>query len=147
MSEQSIAAELLAALEMVVLERQAGGELRLIGRAPEWFQRLCPGAAASPDSLNQAIAFSFFDNFLVDAEGFWLSNGAGRLKSGLWTETDSLGNEVHLEVSAVCLGAKKILLVENQTLAQEEKQSLLQKARASKLRERERKRPEERGSR
>ena len=133
MSEKTIGAELIAALDIALLEREPGGRLRVLGSPPQWFERLCPDGA---------VSLSFLDNFLIDAEGFWASRGAGRLKSGLWTESDELGHETTLEASAVCVGPRKILLIENQTVAHDEKQAVLQKARTAKLRERERRRGE-----
>jgi hypothetical protein len=133
MSEKTLGAELIAALEIALLEREPGGGLKLLGVPPEWFRRLNPG---------ETISFPFLDNFLIDAENFWSEAAAGRLKSGLWTETDSLGHETSLEASAVCVGPRKILLIENQTLVHDEKQQILQRARNAKLRERERRRME-----
>jgi hypothetical protein len=131
MSEKTIGAELIAALDIALLEREAGGRLALLGAAPEWFRRLSSG---------DSISFPFLDNFLIDAETFWTQGAAGRLKSGLWTEADSLGHETYLEASAVCVGPRKILMIENLTLVHDEKQNVLQKARNAKLRERERRR-------
>ncbi|HVE65975.1 MAG TPA: hypothetical protein VNC59_05300 [Thermoanaerobaculia bacterium] len=147
MNDKALGSDILAVLGIAVLEREAGGQFRMIGSAPYWFLQLCPGADAGPEALTRAVAFPFFENFLEDAEEFWKSNGGGRLKSGLWTETGPLGEEVSLEASAVCLGSRKIVLIENQTLAHDEKQSLLQRARKGRLRERERRRADERGSR
>ncbi len=147
MSDKAIGSELLAVLGIVALERETGGRFALAGSPPYWFLQLCPGADAGSEALTRAVAFPFFENFLEDAEAFWASNGGGRLKSGLWTETGPLGEEFTLEASAVCLGPRKIVLIENQTLAHDEKQAVLQKARKSKLRERERRRTRERGSR
>jgi hypothetical protein len=131
MSEKTIGAELIAALNIALLDREAGGRLALLGAAPEWFRRLSSG---------DSISFPFLDNFLIDAETFWTAGAAGRLKSGLWTEADSLGHETYLEASAVCVGPRKILMIENLTLVHDEKQTVLQKARNAKLRERERRR-------
>jgi hypothetical protein len=131
MSEKTIGAELIAALDIALLEREAGGRLTPLGAPPEWFRRLNPGAQ---------VSFPFLDNFLVDADNFWSQGAAGRLKSGLWTEADSLGHETYLEASAVCVGPRKILMIENLTLVHDEKQAVLQKARNAKLRERERRR-------
>jgi hypothetical protein len=129
MSEKTIGAELIAALDIALLEREAGGRLAVLGTPPEWFRRLASG---------DPISFPFLDNFLVDAENFWSQGAAGRLKSGLWTEADPLGHETYLEASAVSVGQRKILMIENLTLVHDEKQAILQKARTSKLRERER---------
>lgn len=127
MSEKTIAADLIAALEFAVFERDAGGRLRLLGSPPAWFAALCPTGD---------VSFPFLDNFLVDAEAFWTDAAGGRLKSGIWIESDALGHETPLEASAVCVGTRKILLIENQTLVHDEKQAVLQRARNAKLRER-----------
>jgi hypothetical protein len=60
-----------------------------------------------------------------------MGNDAGRLKSGVWSEIDTLGNEYHLEASAVCLTKKKILLIELIESAYKEKQTLIQKVENS----------------
>lgn len=147
MSDKTIGSDILAVLGIVVLERGAGGQFTLIGAAPYWFLQLCPGADSGSEALTRVVAFPFFENFIEDAEAFWRSNGGGRLKSGVWTEAGPLGEEFVLEASAVCLGPRRIVLIENQTLANAEKQSILQSARKSKLRERERRRTAERGPR
>lgn len=147
MKEDSIAADLLAVLEVAVLERQARGELRLIGTVPEWFVRFRPEAASGPRTFTDALGSPFLENFLVDAESFWASNGAGRLKSGLWTEAGPMGTDFHMEASAVCVGERRILLIEYRAVGYRETQSMLQTARSRKLRAREGKRAEEPRSR
>lgn len=147
MSDQSIGSDILAVLGIAVLERKADGGFTMVGAAPYWFLQLCPGADTGPEALTLAVGFPFFENFLVDAETFWTSRGGGRLKSGLWTESGPRGDEFYLEASAVCLGGRKIVLLENQILVHGEKQFVLQKARTASLKRRERKRAEERGSR
>lgn len=147
MSDKAIGSEILAVLGIVVLEQDAAGRFQLIGTAPYWFLQLCPGADGGSEALTRAVAFPFFENFLEDAEAFWRSSGGGRLKSGLWTETGPLGEEFSLEASAICLGPRRIVLIENQTVAHDEKQSILQRARKGRLRERERRRTAERGPR
>jgi len=147
MNEDAIAAELLAALEVTVLERPAAGQLRLMGRTPDWFARFRPEARSGSATFSDALESPFLENFLVDAESFWASNASGRLKSGLWTEAGPLGTDFHLEASAVCVGDRKILLIEYRAVAQKEMQKLLQTVRSRSLRSRERKRTEEPRSR
>jgi hypothetical protein len=143
MNEGSIAADLLAVLEVAVLERPAAGQLRLIGAVPDWLVRFRPEAASETGTLSDALGSPFLENFLIDAESFWASNASGRLTSGLWTETGPMGRDFHMEASAVCVGDKKILLIENRAASYTEKQAVLQTARAGKLRAREGKRKEE----
>lgn len=143
MNEGSIAADLLAVLEVAVLERPAAGQLRLIGAVPDWLVRFRPEAASGTGTSSDALGSPFLENFLIDAESFWASNASGRLTSGLWTETGPMGRDFHMEASAVCVGDKKILLIENRAASYTEKQAVLQTARAQKLRAREGKRKEE----
>jgi hypothetical protein len=143
MNEGSIAADLLAVLEVAVFERPAAGELRLIGAVPEWLVRFRQEAASETGTSSDALGSPFLENFLIDAESFWASNASGRLTSGLWTETGPMGRDFHMEASAVSVGGKKILLIENRAVAYTEKQGVLQTARAQKLRAREGKRKEE----
>ena len=147
MNEDAIAAELLAALEVTVLERPAAGELRLIGRTPDWFARFRPEVRAGSGTFSDALESAFLENFLVDAESFWEANTSGRLKSGLWTEVGPLGTDFHMEASAVCVGERKILLIEYRGVAYKEIQNLLQSVRSRSLRARETKRTEKPSSR
>jgi hypothetical protein len=147
MNEVAIAAELLAALEVTVLERPATGGLRLIGRTPDWFARFRPEVRSGSGIFSDALGSAFLENFLVDAESFWASNTSGRLKSGLWTEVGPLGTDFHMEASAVCVGERKILLIEYRGVAYKEIQNLLQSVRSRSLRARESKRTEKPSSR
>ena len=147
MNEDAIAAELLAALEVTVLERPAAGQLRLMGRTPDWFVRFRPETKTGSGTFSDALSSPFLENFLVDAESFWAANSSGRLKSGLWTETGPLGTDFHLEASAVCVGDRKILLIEYRAVAHKEMQNLLQSVRSRSMRARETKRTEGPGSR
>jgi hypothetical protein len=147
MNEDAIAAELLAVLEVAVLERPAAGELRLIGKTPDWFARFRPEVVSGSGTFSDALRSPFLENFLVDAEAFWAANASGRVKSGLWTETGPLGTDFHMEASAVCVGERKILLIEYRAIAQKEMQNLLQSVRSRSLRARETKRTEGPGSR
>src|SRR5215467_7991453 len=99
MTEESTARELLAALEVAVLEQGRDGELRLAGAVPEWFGRFRPGALSSPPRIESDLGSPFLANFLSEAEDFWTSGDRGRLRSGLWTESGPAGDEFHLEAS------------------------------------------------
>lgn len=98
---------LFAALNMVLMERQEKGSFRLFGSLPEWFFRLYPDAASRQEDLRPGERFLVLENFLLDAEQFWQERGTGRLRSGLWIETDGLGNECSLEASAICVQERK----------------------------------------
>jgi PAS domain S-box-containing protein len=112
------------------MERQEKGSFRLFGSPPEWFFRLYPDAAARQEDLRPGERFLVLENFLVDAEQFWRECRAGRLRSGLWIETNwSGGDDCSLEASAVCVRGRKILLLELLDVVFAEKQHLIQTAR------------------
>jgi hypothetical protein len=72
-------AELFAALDMVVLERLSAQHFRLSGPAPDWFRCFYPAATPGQDDLRLGDMFLFLENFLIDAEHFWLTHSAGHL--------------------------------------------------------------------
>lgn len=143
MKEESAARDLLAALEVAVLEQLDDETLRLAGPVPEWLARFRPGSTSVPPRFEPSLGSPFLENFLVEAEGFWSSQDAGRLRSGMWTEAGPDGDDFHLEASAVRVGERRFLVIEDQTPVYEEKQSVLQRARSNNLRRREQRRREE----
>jgi hypothetical protein len=143
MTEESTARDLLAALEVAVLEQLDDCTLRLAGSVPDWFARFRPGAMSVPPRVEPTLGSPFLENFLVEAEGLWSSEETGRLRSGMWTEAGPDGEEFHLEASAIRIGKRRFLVIEDQTPVYDEKQSVLQRARSNNLRRRERRREEE----
>lgn len=129
MSEENIIDELFAAINVVVLERLDYDSFKLVGTAPSWFVQFYSDAELQ-QQLMPGQKFPVIENFLIDTEAFWQRNDVGRIKSGLWTETDLSGQEFYLEASAVCLNEKKILLIASNY---KEQQFLLQKARENSL--------------
>ena len=128
-----LVAESLAALNFVPLEGMENGAFRLLEKAPDWLLRFCPEATLAGNELRPGDRFPVLENFLVDAERFWLAQEEGRLCSGVWTETDAAGNEIPLEASALWVRGRKILLLELLNGSYEQKQSLIQKAREHSL--------------
>jgi len=119
--------DIFAVLDMVVLQRSGSDSFKLVGPVPDWFLRFHPDSASKQLSLRQE-RFSYLESFLTEAEDLW-KKSKGRLKSGIWTESDSKGNEYHLEAQAICFGKRKILLIESLGEAYKETQSILQRAR------------------
>lgn len=121
--------DLMAALDIVVLERQSNGAFRILSPIPDWFRGIYPQAATGQTDFEPAPAFDFLSNFLIDAEAWWRDNQDGWLKSGPWQEADPGGCERHLQAIAICAGARKLLLLEQVSQAFEEKHAILQSAR------------------
>ena len=109
--DDAIFTELMAALDLVVIERLPNGYLTVHGRVPAWFDSVVPGVTRSgPVPFEQAGPF--LHNFLEEAGRFWWDNTAGRLKSGPCAATDRLGQEFHFEATALTMGQRRLLLVE-----------------------------------
>jgi signal transduction histidine kinase len=130
---EAILTDLLAALDVMVVERLPDGSFTVIGTAPAWFSWLYADAASNPQQLRLDQTSPFLENFLVDAEVFWNEGRPGQLKSGSWEEKGPTGKEDHLEAAALCLGERRILLIELLGVAHEERRRLLQIAREKAL--------------
>ncbi len=126
---------LCAKLDTIVLELSADGSVIAPGGVAGWFRQLYAEFKSGQTVAGLGERFPFLDNFMFDAEDFWDSNRDGRLKSGPWTEVDSSGEEIHLEASAICLGGRRLLLIERLGRQYDESRSLLQTVRESRLEE------------
>lgn len=121
--------DLIEIMGFVVIKRIGPASFRIEGNLPEWFVTIF-GAEPSADSTFIPEDISpFVDNFFPVAQQFWKDNKSGMLHSGPWTETDRFGNEHHLEISAVSLGKKHVLLLQLLGRSYEEKKDLLQQCR------------------
>jgi PAS domain S-box-containing protein len=125
--------DLLAVLDIVVMERLGDGAFRLVGQLPRWFTRLCPDAAAARDRARPERELLFLEHFMVDAEAFWGRPGSGQLRSGPWSEDNQRGNEYPLEAVAIRAGERKLLYLERPGAHYRDTKALLQKARENRL--------------
>ena len=130
---EALLTDLLTALDVMVVQRLPDRSFAVIGTTPAWFAWLYTDAAANPQQLRLDLTSPFLENFLVDADAFWNESRPGQLKSGSWEEKGPSGKEDNLEAAALCLGERKILLVELLGVAHEERRRLLQIAREKAL--------------
>lgn len=100
-----ILAELCFLLDHVVLERDQ--DRRFVARSPipQWFVALVPDLQTFPR------AFPFVDSFLFDAEEFWAEKKPGRIEAGMVIESDARGQTYAIEVSAVWMKGRCLLLL------------------------------------
>lgn len=124
---------LLAALDTAVLERRADSSFTVLGQSPDWFRRLYSDAVSRCDGFRPGEHSPFLENFVLEAEEFWHRQDAGRLKSGVWIELDSSGQEHHLEATAMRVGSSSVLLIESLGATYDETQAIFQKARENLL--------------
>ncbi|AFY56600.1 histidine kinase [Rivularia sp. PCC 7116] len=131
---ESLTAEIFAALDILVLERLDIGKFKFIGDIPKWVRRFCrKNLQSGMEILVPEEDFPFIENFLIDAEEYWLENSNKPLKSGIWSDFDIGSKEFHFEASALVVDDKKILLIEMMSDSYIEKQNLIQQARENKL--------------
>jgi hypothetical protein len=103
--------DLVAALDLVAIERLPNGYLTVHGRVPAWFQALAPGVTGSgPLTLERAAPF--IQTFVEEAARFWWADHQGRLRSGPCAATDESGTEFHYEAIALSMGLRRFLLIE-----------------------------------
>ncbi len=119
----------LEALGYALFARDDSGELRAVGRAPEWLRALWPALAEAEAVLPLAEASPFLENFLIDAEEIWRKDTDERAQSGPWIETPAQGDNVELEATALNVDGRSLLLIN--CLGEEfaAKKDVLQKAR------------------
>jgi len=117
--------ELHGALGLVLLERLPDGAFTVHETEPGWWSGISTGDPRDPEHP----AYAFLETFLPEAEEFWAERRPGRMKSGIWTETDADGNDTHFEISAVWAGGREFLTVESLADEYEGRQQLYQKAR------------------
>ncbi len=129
----SILKDLLSALGIVVLERCDRGGYRLVGTKPPWYDELAFPEPSPQGKIRLESSVPFLENFLVDAEQFWTTQGSGHLKSGPWTEASGDDQDYNLEATALSVGDLKLLLIDSLGHAYEERQSLFQRARRTSL--------------
>ncbi len=133
MTDETKLENVLAAFDMVVFERNDDGSFNAISAIPDWFVRLYPESRASRHGLRPQEKFYFVEYFLEEADSFWKKKVEGRIKSGAWAENDTEGNERQIELSALYLDGKDILVIEPLRFDYEEVQPLAQKAREKSL--------------
>ena len=80
--------DLLAALDIVIMERLQDRSFRVLGPIPDWFLPI-HAASAVGDTPELERAFPFLDHFLEEAAAFWRQPGEGQLRSGPYTAKDT----------------------------------------------------------
>jgi HD-GYP domain-containing protein (c-di-GMP phosphodiesterase class II) len=77
---------------------------------PIWLRQFAP-AISQGQAGNPADDMPYLDNFLIDANAFWVSNESGKLLSGPWIERDAEGREWPLEAIALQVQGERLLQI------------------------------------
>jgi signal transduction histidine kinase/DNA-binding NarL/FixJ family response regulator len=114
-------------------EYLGGGEFSLLSEPPAWFAEIWNLPDEKKKSLRLGDEAPFLEGFLTEAEAFWESRAAGVLASGPWIERSHTepgpAREIPLEALALRLGDKRLLSIQSQPAAFEERTRVLQTAR------------------
>ncbi len=120
--------DVLRALGLTIITRDALGFYRARWPVPEWFLRAFPGYV-DEDHEDREGCSDFLENFIVDAEGVW-ARGDPPLASGEWTETGANGETVRSEATALRLSnGLGAILVRPLDTSENDRQRILQTAR------------------
>ncbi|MBN2638820.1 MAG: HAMP domain-containing histidine kinase [Bacteroidales bacterium] len=122
----------LELFDMVAFKRTTNTDYELSGNVPQWITRLKP--EFQDKTFNELLTvFPYLEAFEVEALPFWEEKKSGVLKSGIWIENDSIGNEYLLKAYAVNFSTHSFLvirLLENELTGGQE---VYQKARELEL--------------
>lgn len=125
-------AALVAALEILVLERLPNGQFIRRGTLPSWCLDL-PGSALGKEAFAIEEVFLFLGSFLECADQAWRGDPSARASSGFFIETGVGDKELHLEASAIRVGQVEVLVIARNERAFGEQQLMLQRARELRL--------------
>ncbi len=134
--DKQLLIEVLARLDIVLIDCSDDAQPVAIEPIPGWFRRLGLMRRGQDDA--QEYSSPFFEHFLVDAREFWqkaqsaTSAALGRLRSGICVEVASDGSEYTYELSALFVDGKRLLLCERDP-SPEHGQRILQGARNSRI--------------
>jgi signal transduction histidine kinase len=131
-----ILSELVAALEILVLERLPDGRFALRGVLPAWGRSLARLDPLSDEPLTLAEVFPVAAVFLETAEAVWSGEQRGA-RSDFWTEIGANGERIHLEASAVSSGGTSVLVIVRNDRLFAQQELVLQRARELRLSHRE----------
>jgi hypothetical protein len=125
--------EILSALGVVLLERLPHGLLLRIGRnePPDWFRHVMV-AGKENEAVTVADAMPFVGEFLDSAESFWRAGRDGSLRSEAFTIVDSRQTEIGVVASALVIGHRHLLALE-QAAGFDECRRALQSVRQNEL--------------
>jgi hypothetical protein len=113
---ESLSADVLATLGILVLESTTTDSLTIVGTIPKWFTQLYPTVTHCLDCNWIELHSPFLANFLIDAAKFWAKDESDCIKSGLWYEQDQTDQTLYLEASALKVGSQQIVLVKASVL-------------------------------
>lgn len=127
--------QICSQLELLILRYCATPDpfLEIVGAAPAFLSGFLPDHGHRIAEAELANRFPFLENYLIDAKQTCWHGMSPRTESAIWSEVDVHGNELLLEVAAVCVGQHNLLLIHGNQQNLHEKERLYQVARTGEL--------------
>lgn len=119
----------LAALDVAVLVRMGPFHYRVVGDPPGFFKRLFVEELPEQERAHPWESYPMLDFFLQQAEPFWLLNSRSRLVRGPWVHTDSSGTVYPIQMTAMCVDGRHLLLLKHLGREYDRQQKALEQMR------------------
>ncbi len=141
LSEFKLLCETMKQLDLVAFIWNAQGNFNAIYPLPQWFKELYLSKSGAQIIENNEFFlgthFPFIENFLYDAEQVWSGELTDNdtpqtsrpLRSGIWTENQTNGNELYIEAIAMHVNNKALLVLSNETTNFDVRHKVFQNAR------------------
>lgn len=135
-TNENIACSILQSMGIAVLKRTGPGQYELFGQPPDFYADIFADASGKPSSSPWETS-PMMEFFLDDAESFFEQNKEGALTSGVWQEDGKTGAEAALVAVATTYDDTQVLIVRMLQEEYNDRVSILRKARAQLLENRE----------
>lgn len=135
-TNESIACSILRSMGIAVLKRNGPREYELFGQPPAFYGDIFPDSSGQP-SASPWETSPMLEFFLDDAECFFEQKKEGELASGVWQEDGKTMAEAALIAIATTHDDTQILIIRMLQEEYNERVSILRKARAQLLENRE----------
>ncbi|MBJ6609496.1 MAG: HD-GYP domain-containing protein [Candidatus Thiothrix moscowensis] len=108
----SLFASIYHTLNIAVFLRRDEQCFALQAQMPEWLMFFL-GTSIAPQTCDLTDVFPYLTCFMDDAEQHWQAKRSAPLTSGVWVETNELGQELALEATALWADGQAILLLQD----------------------------------
>jgi len=103
---------ILAALQVAVFERVENGRFRPVGDLPRWVERCRDPVLDENGCVELTERFPYLLSVLEEPAGNADQSTGEPVRSGIWIETDSSGEELPLEATLLPGGAPHLVLID-----------------------------------
>lgn len=122
-------AKLYASLDKVVMIRMDNGHFEVVSTIPDWFAYHARRGGDNGVGYDLEENFPYLSCFMDEALAHWQEQQPDPLRSGPWIETDTRGQEMAFEATAMSIDGKNVLVLERLGNKFREEVSLLQRIR------------------